>query len=127
MARGVPRVPRGPLMKATLEKHVGAEPSEFHYRAAKRALLSVGISCDRVTDIPRAANVKDLAIWVDTVLWCAGEGNARNALLDRMMAKEARLIVNAEVSARANLAHNNAEEDTAADYMAMLEESVKSK
>lgn len=124
MARGVPGVPRGPQMKATLEKHVLAEPSPLHYQAARKALQAAGISCER-KDIPRMHHVKELAIWVDTVLWCAGDGNARNALLDRMLAKEARLVVNAEVTSRANLSANNTPADAATEYMDMLERDVK--
>lgn len=124
MPRGKPAVPRGPNMKATLEKHVGAEPTRLHYQAARRGLQAHGITCD-LKDIPKAAHVKDLAIWVDTVLWCSGDGNARNALLDRMLAKEARLIVDAELSSRANLANSDVPKSEADEYMAMLEADVK--
>jgi len=128
LPRGKPNNPngRGPLMKATLERHMGAEPSAYHYQAAKHALQKSGITIDSSRNIPRAANVKDLAIWVDSVLWCGGDQNARNALLDRMMAKEARLIVNAEIESRANLSHNSTSVDEAATYMDMLERDVKS-
>ena len=125
MPRGKPAVPRGPNMKATLERHVMAEPSKFHYQAARRALQGQGISCS-VKDIPKMHHVKELAIWVDTVLWCSGDGTARGALLDRMLAKEARLIVDAELSSRVNLANNNNVSTSDADeYMAMLEQDVK--
>lgn len=116
--------PRGPQMKATLERHVNLEPSNIHYRAAAKGLRNVGIKIT-ANEIPKMHNVKELAIWVDTVLWCSGDSNARNALLDRMMAKEARLVVNAEVSSRANLSASNTPVDDAMDYMAMLEESVR--
>lgn len=116
--------PRGPQMKATLERHVTIEPSMLHYRAAARGLRGAGIKVT-ANEIPRANHVKDLAIWVDTVLWCAGDGNARNALLDRMLAKEARLVVNAEVTSRANLATNNVSMSEADEYMAMLERDVR--
>lgn len=124
MARGVPAVPRGPQMKATLERHVLAEPSKYHYQAAAKALRKIGIKIN-ANGIPHMHHVKELAIWVDTVLWCAGDGLARNALLDRMLAKEARLVVEAEVTSRANLSHNDAPVDDASEYMAMLEQSVR--
>jgi Asp-tRNA(Asn)/Glu-tRNA(Gln) amidotransferase A subunit family amidase len=118
------KTPRGPQMKATLERHVVAEPSKFHYRAAAKGLRNAGVEI-MANEIPRMHHVKELAIWVDTVLWCAGDGSARNALLDRMLAKEARLVVDAEVTSRANLSHNDVPVDDAAAYMAMLEADVK--
>lgn len=106
-------------MKATLERHVTAEPSKFHYAAALRGLRAAGIVVD-CEDVPRAKHVKDLAIWVDTVLWCAGDSHARNALLDRMLAKEARLIVEAEGFSRENLSTNQTPLDEATEYMNAL-------
>ena len=119
MARGGPGIPRGPKMKATLQRHTAAEPSEWHYQAAVNGLRQAGISI-KPEQIPRAHHVKDLAIWVDTVLWCAGDSNARNALLDRMLAKEARLIVEAEVVSRGNLSANPTGIDEATEYMNAL-------
>lgn len=124
MPRGHPATPRGPNMKATLERHVNAEPSKYHYQMAAKGLRKNGLEIT-AKQIPRAHNVKDLAIWVDTVLWCGGDSTARNALLDRMIPKEARLVVDAEVTSRANLAHNDTTPDDAAEYMAMLEQDVR--
>ena len=106
-------------MKATLERHVTAEPSKYHYMAAAKGLRQLGIDIT-AAQIPRAAHVKDLAIWVDTVRWCSGDGLARNALLDRMLAKEARLIVDAEIRSRENLEANDTPVDEATAYMEML-------
>ncbi len=124
MPRGKPATPRGPNMKATLERHVLAEPSDVHYRSAAAGLRKAGVKV-HANAIPRMHHVKELAIWVDTVLWCGGDSTARNALLDRMIPKEARLVVDAEVTSRANLAHNDTPADDAADYMAMLEQEVR--
>ncbi len=118
-------IPRGPQMKATLERHVNIAPSNVHYRAAANGLRQAGIKIT-ANEIPRMNHVKELAIWVDTVLWCGGDSNARNALLDRMVAKEARLVVNAEVTSRANLSNNNTDADDAGKYMALLEQRVNS-
>jgi hypothetical protein len=106
-------------MKATLERHTAAEPSKYHYEAAAKGLKQLGIKIT-ADEIPRAHHVQDLAIWVDTVRWCSGDGLARNALLDRMLAKEARLIVDAEVRSRENLAANDVPIDEATAYMNAL-------
>ena len=127
MARGVPgNGPRGPNMKATLERHVTAEPSKFHYQNAAKGLRKVGLDIPAL-QIHRAKNVKDLAIWVDTVLWCGGDSHARTALLDRMLPKEARVIVDAQVSSRMSMVGNNVSRSESETYMEMLEADVKSR
>lgn len=109
-------------MKATLERHVLAPPSHAHRKAAAAALpKGIGLK-DIPTDF---VHVKDLAIWVDTVLWCGGDHNARNALMDRMLAKEARIIVEGEITARKGLdAADGVGVDQAKGYMSILEGEV---
>lgn len=114
------RTPGIPNMKATLERHVSAKPSLAHRKHASRALKIP------LKQIPvDFHHVKDLAIWVDTVLWCGGDHNARNSLMDRMLAKEARVIVEDQRTARRGLeAVDGISANQAAGYMSILEGEV---
>lgn len=114
------RKPGIPTMKETLRIFTDGPPSEVHYKAAAR-----GLKCRR-EDIPEFPHVRALAIWVDTVLWCSGDQNARSALLDRMLAKESRVIVDGEITSRRAVADSaSVSDDEARRYMERLEGDPK--
>ena len=103
-----------------------AEASKSQYQNAAKGQRKVGLKITALEN-HREKNVKDLEIWVDTVLWCGGDSHARTALPDRMLPKEARVIVNAEVSSRVSMAGNSVDKSEAETYMKMLEADVKSR
>ena len=112
--------PRGPNMTATLERITVAAPGPAHYAAVLRRLAEVGVDPG---DVPRDfLHVRELAVWVDTVLWCFGDQHARGAVLDRLSSKAARVIVTAEMSQRKAVALAAGIPDSESDaYMASLE------
>jgi hypothetical protein len=102
-------------MKATLKRFTEGPPTEVHYKAAAK-----GLGCRR-HEIPEFPHVRALAIWVDTVLWCAGDSHARNALFDRLQAKEARVVVDGELNTRRAVAESaGIGSDEARKYMDKL-------
>ena len=106
-------------MKATLTKYTDGEPSEAHYLAAAHGLKPARITRAMIPEFP---HVRALAIWVDTVLWCGGDQNARNALLDRMIPKESRVVVDGEITSRRAVADAaNVSDDEARRYVDRLE------
>lgn len=86
----------GPQMTETKKLIVAMKPVEIHYKAAAKALkmrfYSVAKFLKTIDQPEGFPNVKALAIWVDGVLWCGGDQHARNALLDRIDSKAARII-----------------------------------
>ncbi len=99
-------------MKATMVSMTLEAPSPVHIKHAARAL-----KC-KPHEIPEFPHVRALACWIDGVLWCGGDQHARNAILDRMCAKEARVIVQDERTARKDLAAAaNVPVDEARRYM----------
>ena len=112
---------RGPNMKATLERHVEIEPTKYHYAAAAKGLRQIGIAIT-ANQIPRMHHVRELMIWIDTVRWCAGDSNARTALIDRLVAKESRVVVDTTITDRRSVAESLAVPiDQARAYMDRLE------
>lgn len=108
-------------MKATLERHIEIAPTSYHYKAAAKGLRILGIKIT-ADEIPRAHHVRELMIWIDTVRWCAGDSNARTALIDRLIAKESRVVVDQTITDRRPIADSaGIPADQARTYMERLE------
>ncbi len=113
--------PKGPQMTATLHRHIEYAPSDVHYKAAARGLNKAGIKCT-AKEIPRCHHIKELAIWVNAVLWCAGETTASTAMLDRMIPKQSRMVVENTVAPRRPMSEaDDVPPDRAREYMESLE------
>ena len=113
-----------PNMTATLERHIDYAPSQVHYDAAAKGLKKLGIQIT-AKEIPKCHHIRELAIWVDVVMWCAGETTSRTSMLDRMIPKQSRMVVESQVTVRRPMSEaKDVPIDHARAYMEALEGPV---
>ena len=114
---------RGPAMTETKRLITAMKPMKIHYRKASKAIglplkdLMATLKVQYPNGVP---NIKALAIWVDGVLWCGGDKDARNALFDRIESKAARIIDQTVKDARQPM--HNAKGATISQSEAFMEE-----
>lgn len=120
---------RGPHMTETKRLVAAAKPVEMHYRTAslsiKRKWTGVKDFLEYIEHPEGFPNVKAFNIFMDGVRWSGGDQHARNALLDRIEAKEARkveqVITDKRQPAHVNKGATQSESDS---YMSELEDDI---
>jgi hypothetical protein len=85
----------GPQMSETKKFILALKPVEIHYKRASKNLgmrwTSVANFLRKIEQPEGFANVRSLGLFVDSVKWMEGCQHARNAILDRIESKAARI------------------------------------